>query len=62
VAGLERITRAQERGEIRADADGQAVIDMLYGAIYYRLLLHTRPLESEQIDAALDIAFRGLRG
>ncbi|MBJ7451256.1 MAG: TetR/AcrR family transcriptional regulator [Blastococcus sp.] len=61
VAGHQRITRAQERGEIRADADGQALIDMLYGAIYYRLLLHTRPLEPEQIDAALDIAFRGLR-
>lgn len=61
VAGLARITRAQERGEIRADADPQALIDLLYGAIYYRLLLHTRPLEPGQIDAALDIAFTGLR-
>lgn len=61
VAGRERLARAQERGEMRADADIQALIDMLYGAIYYRLLLHTRPLEPEQIDAALDIAFEGLR-
>lgn len=61
VACHERIARAVERGEIRADADPQALIDMLYGAIYYRLLLHTRPLETEQIDAALDIAFDGLR-
>jgi len=61
VACHERIARAQQRGELRADADRQAIIDMLYGAIYYRLLLHTRPLEPEQIDAALDIAFEGLR-
>jgi hypothetical protein len=34
---------------------------LLYGAIYYRLLLHTRPLTLEQIDHALDITFNGLR-
>ena len=61
VACRARLVRAQERGEMRADADIQALIDVLYGAIYYRLLLHTRPLEPEQIDAALDIAFEGLR-
>jgi AcrR family transcriptional regulator len=61
VAGRARIALAQQRGEMRADADIQALIDMLYGAIYYRLLLHTRPLELEQIDAALAIAFEGLR-
>jgi AcrR family transcriptional regulator len=61
VLGHQRLARAMERGEIRADADPQAIIDMLYGAIYYRLLLHTRPLDVQQIDAALDIAFRGLR-
>jgi AcrR family transcriptional regulator len=61
VACHARIARAQDRGEMRADADRQALIDLLYGAIYYRLLLHTRPLEPEQIDAALDIAFKGLR-
>lgn len=55
----ERLALAQERGEMRPDIDAQALIDMLYGAIYYRLLLHTRPLELEQIDAALHIAFHG---
>ena len=61
VAGLARIARAKDSGQLRTDADPQAIIDMLYGAIYYRLLLHTRPLEPEQIDAALDVAFNGLR-
>ncbi|WP_172804065.1 TetR/AcrR family transcriptional regulator [Auraticoccus monumenti] len=61
LAWQERIRRAQASGEIRADADSEAVIDMLFGAMYYRLLLHTRPLRPEQIDAALHIAFLGLR-
>ena len=61
VACRERLAHAAERGELRPDADRQAMIDLLWGAIYYRLLLHTRPLEPEQIDAALDIAFEGLR-
>lgn len=61
VAGRDRIARAVERGELRDDADVQTLIDLLYGAIYYRLLLHTRPLTPEQIDHALDITFNGLR-
>ena len=61
IACRARLARAQERGELRADADCQELIDLLYGAIYYRLLLHTRPLKPQQIDAALDITFEGLR-
>jgi AcrR family transcriptional regulator len=57
---LERIAAAQASGEIRADADPQAIIDMLFGAMYLRMLLHTRPLETSQIDDALHIAFSGL--
>lgn len=61
VAGKARLALAMDRGELRADTDVQTLIDMLYGAIYYRLLLHTRPLDPEQIDAALRIAFEPLR-
>ncbi len=57
----DRIARAQSRGEIRADVDRQAILDMLFGAIWYRLLLHTRPLEAQQIDDALTIVFDGIR-
>jgi AcrR family transcriptional regulator len=56
-----RLALARERGEIRADVEDQDVIDLLWGAIYYRLLLHTRPLEPGQIDNALEIALNGLR-
>jgi AcrR family transcriptional regulator len=57
---LARIARAQASGEIRADVDPQTLIEMLFGAMYFRLLVNTRPSEPEQIDAALDIAFQGL--
>ena len=57
----QRLSEAQDRGELRAGADIQAIIDTLWGALYYRLLLHTRPLELDQIDAALDIVVNGLR-
>jgi AcrR family transcriptional regulator len=58
---LARIARAQASGELRVDADPQTIIEMLFGAMYFRLLVNTRPSKPEQIDAALDIAFRGLR-
>lgn len=61
VACHERLGLAIERGELRADVDPQMIIDLLYGAIYYRLLIHTRPLADEQIDAALEMVFAGLR-
>lgn len=56
-----RLAVAQERGELRSDIDIQAMIDMLWGALYYRLLLHVTPLESRQVDEVLKIAFEGLR-
>lgn len=62
VACRERLARAKARGELREDADIQTIIDLLYGAIYYRLLLHTRPLKVEQVDAALDIIFKATHG
>ena len=53
---FDRIVQAQKAGEVRPDADPDAIIEMLFGAMYLRLLLHTRPLEPHQIDDALDVA------
>ena len=55
-----RITQAQERGEIRVDADVQTLRDVLYGVIEYRLF-HAMPIESRHIDAILEIAFHGVQ-
>ncbi|WP_199254637.1 TetR/AcrR family transcriptional regulator [Mycolicibacterium mengxianglii] len=55
-----RAALAQERGEIRADADVQTLRDVLYGVIEYRLF-HTMPLSPQHIDALLKITFQGVR-
>lgn len=51
---------AQERGEIRADADVATLRDVLYGVIESRML-HAMPIEPTYIDAVLEIVFCGVR-
>jgi AcrR family transcriptional regulator len=55
-----RTALAQERGEIRADADVQTLRDVLYGVIEYRMF-HAMPIEPRHIDAILQIGFYGVR-
>lgn len=55
------LAAAQTGGQLRIGIDLDAVIDMLFGTFFYRLLLQTRPLELHQIDDALDIVFRGVQ-
>jgi AcrR family transcriptional regulator len=54
------LTRAQERGEIRSDADVQTLRDVVYGTIEYRMF-HAMPVEPRHIDAILEVAFHGVR-
>lgn len=53
-----RVAVAQERGEMRADADWQTMRDLLYGVVEYRLI-HAMPLQPEYLDGVLDIVFGG---
>jgi len=55
-----RAALAQERGEMRADADVQTLRDVLYGVIEYRMF-HAMPIEPQHIDALLKITFQGVR-
>jgi AcrR family transcriptional regulator len=55
-----RLEKAREQGQIRADADLDDVVELIYAPIYYRLLLRTRPLSTDQVTAILDLAFTGL--
>ena len=48
---VERLSRAQQCGQIRADADLGVVVDQLWGACYHRLLLPAKPLDL--VDALL---------
>jgi AcrR family transcriptional regulator len=55
-----RTVLAQQRGELRADADWQTMRDLLYGVIEYRLI-HAMPLEPAYINGVLKIVFQGVR-
>jgi AcrR family transcriptional regulator len=55
------MTKAKERGQLRADLDPETVVDQLWGACYHRLLLPDQPLTSEFVDALVDNLFGGIR-
>ncbi len=42
--GLAALRTAQERGQIRADADPDVLVDQLWGACVYRLVMDDQPL------------------
>lgn len=44
---VEALERAKRRGQLRADADSETVVDQLWGACYHRLLIPDRPLTDE---------------
>ena len=56
-----RLEKAQTDGEIRRDVDVVAAAEALYAPLYYRLLLHTAPLNADQVDALIDVVLTGLR-
>ncbi|MGW4566849.1 TetR/AcrR family transcriptional regulator C-terminal ligand-binding domain-containing protein [Streptomyces sp. NPDC004561] len=44
---VEAMRRAQERGQLRAEADPEVLVDQLWGACYHRLLLSDLPVTEE---------------
>jgi AcrR family transcriptional regulator len=49
-----------ERGELREDLDLEVAVDVLYGPIYYRMLVGCGPLDEDFADALADHIFPGL--
>jgi AcrR family transcriptional regulator len=49
-----------ERGELREDIDLEVAVDILYGPIYYRMLVGHAPLDNGFTDALADHIFAGL--
>ena len=49
-----------ERGELRDDLDPKVAVDVLYGPIYYRMLVGHAPLDDVFADALADHVFAGL--
>ncbi|MFI0484922.1 TetR/AcrR family transcriptional regulator [Actinomadura sp. 9N215] len=58
-AGKQRLRTAQRAGQLRDDIDLDALLDTLYGPIYFRLLSGHAPLTDELADQLTDIALTG---
>jgi AcrR family transcriptional regulator len=56
---IDRLAKAQQAGELRPDVDLADLVELLYAPLYYRLLLHTRPVSDAQVDAILAMTFQG---
>lgn len=57
---VERLTCAQQAGQIRAEVDLETIVDQLWGAVYHRLLLPAQPLTTEFIDRLIANLFQGV--
>jgi AcrR family transcriptional regulator len=55
------LRRGIERGEIPADIDDEAVLDMIYGPLYHRLLHGHARLNDHFVRAVVDITLNGIK-
>ncbi|GIJ75871.1 DNA-binding transcriptional regulator, AcrR family [Micromonospora phaseoli] len=60
-AKKERLRSAQRAGQIRADADLDLALELLYAPLYQRWLLRSAPLTPEYADALVEHVLRALR-
>ena len=54
------IDRAKARKQIRADADADVLLDVIFGPIYYRLLTGYAPLDEGLVDVLVETALNGV--
>jgi AcrR family transcriptional regulator len=59
--GRALLLRAIEANEVRADLELDAALDMIYGSVFYRLLMGHARLDARFTDAVLDLAMAGLK-
>jgi hypothetical protein len=52
--------RAVSRGEVAADTDPVAALELLTGALYFRLLLTRQPIDDDVTGHFIDVLFTGL--
>jgi len=57
----EVLKAAVHQGDLQPKADLEAIIDMLYGPIYYRLQIETGPISDAFTDTIFEQALKGLK-
>jgi len=50
-----------DSGELAADADGELLLDLLDGALYYRLLWRNQRLTQAEVEPLVDRVLAGFR-
>jgi len=58
--GRALLQKAVDQRAVRGDVDFDAALDMIYGPLFYRLLVGHKPLTSEFTDSLLALAIDGL--
>jgi AcrR family transcriptional regulator len=56
----DRLSAAQQAGQLRADLDLPVAVELLVGPLYHRWLLRTAPLTEAYADTVTDLALRAL--
>ncbi len=56
-----RLAKAQQAGELRADADLDMTVEIIFGPLYHAWLLRARPLPEAYMKDVLDLVFDGLK-
>jgi AcrR family transcriptional regulator len=51
--------RGVERGDLRADLDPELALDVLGGALFYRLLITGGPIDRQLADGVVELILRG---
>lgn len=59
--GLAALRAGQERGQLRGDADPEALVDQLWGACLYRVMMGDQPLTNTFARALVNNLVRGIR-
>ncbi|MFC7219476.1 TetR/AcrR family transcriptional regulator [Streptomyces polyrhachis] len=54
-AARDRLRLAREKGQLAPDADVELAVDLLYGPVYYRLLLNLGMYSREQLHTLIDL-------
>jgi len=59
--GRALLQQAITKGELRADINLDATLDLIYAPLYFRLLIGHGPLDAAFTDTVLDLALNGLK-